>query len=140
MHENGRSVQDLPLSIIKVNLLFTAYLGRCSNCNHIETVAISGLAPKAQATDRLKRHVTHLYPLDLEMWIKLAKDTGTGELKRFANGLNRARERLLSYCQHRITSAKIEALSGVIKRIVYKACGYNDLEYLYLKIRQEALK
>ena len=30
--------------------------------------------------------------------------------------------------------------NGVIKRIVYKACGYNDLDYLYLKIRQEGQK
>ena len=74
----------------------------------------------------------------LDKWIELAKATSIGELKRFAKGLDRARERLLSYCQHRITSAKIEAFNGVIKRIVYKACGYNDLEYLYLKIRQEA--
>lgn len=346
MRENDRCVQDLPLGTIKVNLLFTAYQGRCANCGHIETVTIPGLAPKAQATERLKQHVSHLcryMPSDkvpefiaishdtarrwdksmlmktlpvpqlddirallideksigkghhyltvvlnadtgetlflgegkrkaildrflssltmkqkaciqcvgidrggsykasvkehlpdadivydkfhiianynevidkirrrewrqaeeedkpfikgqrfnlfmnvenltpkreaslhellsmnedlyqayilkdmlkqlwtytykscaskfLDKWIELAKETGIDELKRFAKGLNRAREGLLSYCQHRITSAKIEAFNGVIKRIVYKACGYNDLEYLYLKIRQEAQK
>lgn len=346
MRENDRCVQDLPLGTIKVNLLFTAYQGRCANCGHIETVTIPGLAPKAQATERLKQHVSHLcryMPSDkvpefiaishdtarrwdksmlmktlpapqlddirallideksigkghhyltvvlnadtgetlflgegkrkaildrflssltmkqkaciqcvgidrggsykasvkehlpdadivydkfhiianynevidkirrrewrqaeeedkpfikgqrfnlfmnvenltpkreaslhellsmnedlyqayilkdmlrqlwtytykacaskfLDKWIELAKETGIEELKRFAKGLNRAREGLLSYCQHRITSAKIEAFNGVIKRIVYKACGYNDLEYLYLKIRQEAQK
>ncbi|OQX37191.1 MAG: hypothetical protein B0D91_07355, partial [Oceanospirillales bacterium LUC14_002_19_P2] len=76
----------------------------------------------------------------LDNWIALAKETGIAELEKFAKGLDRAREGLLSYCQHGITSAKIEAFNGVIKRIVYKACGYNDLDYLYLKIRQEALK
>ncbi len=60
MREHDRSVQDLPLGTIKVNLLFTAYQGRCSNCKHIETVTIPGLAPKAQATERLKQHVSHL--------------------------------------------------------------------------------
>ena len=94
--------------------------------------------------DMLKQLWTYTYQACasrfLDKWIELATDTGIGELKRFAKGLNRAREGLLSYCQHRITSAKIEAFNGVIKRIVYKACGYNDLEYLYLKIRQEALK
>ena len=346
MRENDRRVQDLPLGTIKVNLLFTAYQGRCSHCKHIETVTLPGLAPKAQATERLQRHVSHLcryMPSDkvpefiaishdtarrwdkmvlmktlpapqlngirallideksigkghhyltvvlnadtgetlflgegkrkatldgflsgltlkqratiqcvgidrggsykasvkehlpdadivydkfhiianynevidkirrrewrqaeeedkpfikgqrfnlfmnvenltpkrknslhellsmnedlyqayilkdmlkqlwtytyktcasqfLNKWIELAKETGIDELKRFAKGLDRAREGLLSYCQHRITSAKIEAFNGVIKRIVYKACGYNDLEYLYLKIRQEAVK
>ena len=76
----------------------------------------------------------------LDKWIDLARETGIAELKKFAKGLNRAREGLLSYCRNRITSAKIEAFNGVIKRIIYKACGYNDLDYLYLKIRQEAQK
>ena len=346
MREKDRCVQDLPLGFIQVYLRFTAYQGRCSRCKHIETVTIPGLSPKAQATDRLKRHVSHLcryMPSDkvpefisishdtarrwdkemlirmlpapkrdgirallideksigkghhyltvvlnadtgetlflgegkrkatldkflssltaeqrasiecvgidrggsyqasvkeylpdadivydkfhiianyndvidqirrrewrqaeeedkpfikgqrfnlfmnvenltpkrqsglkellamnedlnqayilkdmlkqlwtykykasaskfLDRWIGLAKETGISELERFAKGLNRAREGLLSYCQHQITSAKIEAFNGVIKRIVYKACGYNDLDYLYLKIRQESLK
>lgn len=346
MKTNDRSVQDLPLGTLQVNLLFTAFQGRCSCCGNIETVTPPGLAPKAQATERLKRHVSHLcryMPCDkvpefiaisggtarrwdkemlmkmlpapkrdgirallideksigkghhyltvalnadtgetlflgegkkkevldrflsslteeqkasiecvgidrggsyqasvrehlpnadivydkfhiianyndvidqirrrewrqaeeedkpfikgqrfnlfrnpvnltpkgqsnlkellamnedlnqayilkdmlkqlwtykykacaskcLDNWIALAKETGISELKKFAKGLDRAREGLLSYCQHRITSAKIEAFNGVIKRIIYKACGYNDLDYLYLKIRQEALK
>ena len=76
----------------------------------------------------------------LDSWIALAKKTGIARLKKFAKGLDKAREVFLSYCQHRITSAKIEAFNGVIKRIIYKACGYNDLDYLYLKIRKEALK
>jgi transposase len=76
----------------------------------------------------------------LGKWIELARETGITELKKFAKGLDRAREGLLSYCKHRITSAKIEAFNGVIKRTIYKACDYNDLDYLYLKIRQEALK
>ena len=346
MREKDRCVQDLPLGSIQVSLRFTAYQGRCSKCKHIETITIPGLSPKAQATDRLKRHVSHLcryMPSDkvpefisishdtarrwdkemlmrmlpapkrdgirallideksigkghhyltvvlnadtgetlflgegkrkatldeflgslaaeqrasiecvgidrggsyqasvkeylpdadivydkfhiianyndvidqirrrewrqaeeeqkpfikgqrfnlfmnvenltpkresnlkellamnedlnqayilkdmlkqlwtykykasaskfLDKWIGLAKETGISELERFAKGLNRARDGLLSYCQHQITSAKIEAFNGVIKRIVYKACGYNDLDYLYLKIRQESLK
>lgn len=94
--------------------------------------------------DMLKQLWTYKYKACaskcLDNWIELAKGTGIAELKRFAKGLDRAREGLLSYCQHRITSAKIEAFNGVIKRIIYKACGYNDLDYLYLKIRQEALK
>ena len=94
--------------------------------------------------DMLKQLWTYKYKGSaskfLDKWIGLAKETGISELERFSKGLNRAREGLLSYCQHQITSAKIEAFNGVIKRIIYKACGYNDLEYLYLKIRQESLK
>ena len=93
--------------------------------------------------DMLKQLWTYTYKACaskfLDKWIGLAKETEIAELITFAKGLDRARDGLLSYCEHRITSAKIEAFNGVIKRIVYKACGYNDMEYLYLKIRQESL-
>ncbi|MCW7555082.1 transposase [Endozoicomonas gorgoniicola] len=222
MKTKDRCVQDLPLGVLQVNLLFTAFQGRCSHCNNIETVTIPGLTPKAQATDRLKRHVSHLcryMPCDkvpefitisggtarrwdkemllrmlpapkrdgirallideksigkghqyltvvlnadsgetlflgenltpkqesslkellsmnedlnqayilkdmlkqlwtytykacaskfLDRWIELAKETGIAELKRFAKGLDRAREGLLSYCHHRITARRLK--------------------------------
>ena len=75
----------------------------------------------------------------LDKWIGWANETGIDELMRFAKGLNRARDGLLSYCKHPITSAKIESFNATIKRIIRKACGYRDMDYLYLKIRQEAL-
>ena len=75
----------------------------------------------------------------LDKWIGWANETGIDELIRFAKGLDRARDGLLSYCKHQITSAKIESFNATIKRIIRKACGYRDMDYLYLKIRQEAL-
>nr|HDM58900.1 hypothetical protein [Bacillota bacterium] len=44
-----------------------------------------------------------------------------------------------SNCKHHITSTKIEAFNATIARIVRRACGYRDLEYLHLKIRQEVI-
>ncbi len=75
----------------------------------------------------------------MDKWIEWANETGTDEVKRFAKGLNRDRDGLLSYCAHQVTSAKVESFNATIKRIIRKACGYRDMEYLYLKIRQEAL-
>lgn len=75
----------------------------------------------------------------LDKWIGWAEETGIKELMRFSKGLNKARDGLLSYCKHQITSAKIESFNATIKRIIRKACGYRDMDYLYLKIRQEAL-
>lgn len=66
-------------------------------------------------------------------------ETGIEAIQKFARGLGKARDEILSFCKHRITSAKIEAFNATIGRIVRRACGYRDLEYLYLKIRQEAL-
>ena len=60
MRENERTVLDLPLGTLDVQLHFTVYQGRCSRCQHIETITPPGLSPKSQATDRLKQHVSHL--------------------------------------------------------------------------------
>ncbi len=67
-------------------------------------------------------------------------ETGIEAIQKFARGLDKAHDGILAFCKHRITNAKIEAFNATIGRIVRKACGYRDLEYLYLKIQQEALE
>jgi transposase len=73
-------------------------------------------------------------------WIQMAIDTGITELKRFANGLSEAREQILNFCQHRITSARIEAFNTIVSRVLHKACGITNLDFLFLKLRQESLR
>lgn len=74
----------------------------------------------------------------LDNWIEWAKETGLKPLIKFAKGVDRDRDEILAWIKHRITSAKLEAFNATIARIVKRACGYRDLEYLYLKIKQEA--
>jgi len=74
----------------------------------------------------------------LDNWIEWAKETGLQPLIKFAKGVDRDRNEILAWTKHRVTSAKLEAFNATISRIVKRACGYRDLEYLYLKIRQEA--
>lgn len=92
--------------------------------------------------DALKRVWTYVYPKSaekyLEKWISWAKETDLSPLIKFAKGLDRDRREILSFIRHRITSAKLEAFNATISRIVKRACGYRDLDYLFLKIRQEA--
>ena len=92
--------------------------------------------------DGLRNLWTYIYPAwaskYLEKWISWVNDSGLTPLIKFAKGLHRDRTEVLACIKHRITSAKLEAFNGIIDRIVRKACGYRDLEYLYLKIRQEA--
>jgi len=91
--------------------------------------------------DALKGLWTYVYPKSaskfLDKWISWAIETELAPLMSFANGLNRDRKEILSFIRHRITSAKLEAFNATISRIVKRACGYKDLEYLFLKIRQE---
>lgn len=74
----------------------------------------------------------------LDNWIEWAKETGLKPLIKFARGVDRDRKEILAWIKHRVTSAKLEAFNATISRIVKRACGYRDLDYLYLKIRQEA--
>lgn len=76
----------------------------------------------------------------LSGWIAMAYESGIAELKRFANGLVEAKEQILNFCQHRITSARIEAFNTLVSRVIHKACGVSDLDYLFLKLRQESLR
>src|SRR5215210_1415611 len=73
-------------------------------------------------------------------WIQMALESGVGELARFARGLEDSREQILNFCQHRITSARIEAFNTIVSRVMHKACGVANLDFLFLKLRQESLQ
>jgi len=92
--------------------------------------------------DSLKKLWTYVYPKSaekyLDKWIAWANETKLKPLETFAKGLHRDRKEIPSFIRHRITSAKLEAFNATISRIVKRACGYRDLDYLFLKIRQEA--
>ncbi len=92
--------------------------------------------------DSLKKIWSYVYPKSaenyLDKWISLAKESELKPLITFAKGLDRDRKEILSFIRHRITSAKLEAFNATISRIVKRACGYRDLDYLYLKIKQES--
>jgi transposase len=76
----------------------------------------------------------------LEGWAELAIDAGISELTRFAKGLLSVKEQIVSYCKHRITSARIESFNAAIQRVIQKACGVSNLDYLWLKLRQISLQ
>lgn len=76
----------------------------------------------------------------LTLWITMALESGVGELARFARGLIAAKEQILNFCEHRITSARIEAFNTIVSRVIHKACGVANLDFLFLKLRQESLQ
>lgn len=76
----------------------------------------------------------------LRKWVGWAKESGLEPLGKFARSLESSKEYVLNYCNHRITLGPLEGFNNVISRIVHRACGYQDMEYLFLKLRQESLK
>ena len=65
--------------------------------------------------------------------------SGVEALRAFARSLLRAKEEVLNYCKHRITTARLEAFNNTISRLIHRACGMRDMDYLFLKLRQESL-
>lgn len=76
----------------------------------------------------------------LKQWIEWAYESEIGPIVRFAKGVERDIERIISWCQFRITNGRIESFNSTVSKIIFKARGIRSLEYLYLKLRQESLQ
>jgi transposase len=74
-----------------------------------------------------------------DKWVGWAKECGVEAVAQFASSLSTAKEEILNYCKHRITTGPLEAFNNVVSRILHRACGMQDLGYLFLKLRQESL-
>jgi transposase len=67
-------------------------------------------------------------------WVSMAQASGVGMLKRFAKTLMRHRDGILSYYDHKITSARIEGTNAKIRVMQRKGYGFRDEESMKLKI------
>lgn len=76
----------------------------------------------------------------LEQWIGWANETGVPLLKQFARSLEKAKEEVVNYCKHTITTGPLEAFNNTVSRLIHRACGIRNLDYLFLKLRQISLK
>lgn len=72
-------------------------------------------------------------------WVRLVWESGIEPLIRFANGIERDMECIVSWCRHHLSNGLIESFNSTISRIIFKARGIRSLNYLYLKLRQESL-
>jgi transposase len=75
----------------------------------------------------------------LAQWVRWAKDSAVAPVRRFARSLLKAKDEVLNYCTHRITTAPLEGFNNLISRIIHRSCGVANLDYLFLKLRQESL-
>lgn len=75
----------------------------------------------------------------LNQWVQWARETAIEPLVRFANGIERDAEQIVSWCRHRITNGRIEGFNSIVTRVIIKARGIRSIDYLFLKLRQESL-
>ena len=74
-----------------------------------------------------------------DKWVGWAVESGVDAVHKFASSLSNAKREILNYCKHRITTGPLEAFNNVVSRIIHRACGMPNLNYLFLKLRQESL-
>lgn len=93
--------------------------------------------------DALKRLWTYRYPACalkyLAQWVGWARESAIPVLVQFAEGLWRDRQEIVAYCRHPITTGRLEGFNNTVSRFIHRACGVRDLNYFFLKMRQESL-
>lgn len=93
--------------------------------------------------DALKQLWTYRYPGAasnyLYKWVEWAMDAEIPDLSRFANGLLNAKDEIIAFCRYPFTNARLEGFNNVVSRLLHRTCGVHDLQYLYLRLRQETV-
>jgi len=94
--------------------------------------------------DALRKLWEYRYPRAaakyLTRWCRWAAVSGIEAVRKFGRSLMKAKEEVLSFCRHRITTGPLEGFNNTVSRIIHRACGVRSLDYLFLKLRQESLE
>ena len=75
--------------------------------------------------------------LALVSWIKMAFKSGISRVQKFARKIELHFRQIANAFVYKVNSGKIEATNATLKRIISKACGVSDVDYLFLKLRQD---
>lgn len=73
-------------------------------------------------------------------WVGYTMVSGVKPLQAFGQRLLKYKDEILNFCKHRITTGRLEGFNNTVSRIVHRACGVRNLDYLFLKLRQESLQ
>jgi transposase len=73
-------------------------------------------------------------------WVDWAKASAIPAVQKFGRNLLRVQKEVLNFCKYRITTGPLEAFNNTISRIIHRACGMQNLDYLFLKLRQESIE
>ncbi len=76
----------------------------------------------------------------IRQWCRDALNSGLPHLAHFAKGVLRDIRHVVAYFVHNITSGLIESFNNQIARVIHRACGMTDLDYLTLKMRAQSLQ
>lgn len=72
-------------------------------------------------------------------WCDLADASGLEPFQRLARGFRKQYSRITSYIKHKVTSGRIEGFNSMISKIIQRACGIANLDYLFLRLRHQSV-
>jgi len=75
----------------------------------------------------------------LRLWFKTAAQSGIKKLRRFAERLKPRLREIVNAVRYKLTNGLIEGFNNKIARMIHRACGQRDAEYLFQKLRQASL-
>lgn len=76
----------------------------------------------------------------LSHWVMQAIEGKLKPLIRFGKGLLQDKYGLLASLKFGFTNAAMERFNGTVARIIARGFGYKNLDYLFLKLRQQTIK
>ena len=76
----------------------------------------------------------------LEKWLGLCEESGLAPVLRFAKGLSKVVDEVVNYTRHGITNGLLEGFNNQVSRIIHRACGVRNMDYLFLKLRQLSIE
>jgi transposase len=75
----------------------------------------------------------------LANWCTMAQESGLAPFQRLARGFLKQSARVCGFVKHGLTSGLIEGFNNLVSRMIHKACGIRDLDYLELKLRHQSV-
>jgi len=75
----------------------------------------------------------------LANWCELARASGLAPFQRLARSFTKHSVKVCGFVKHGLTSGLIEGFNNLVSRIIHKACGVRDLDYLELKLRHHSV-
>ena len=91
----------------------------------------------------LKEELAALWSMDLkteaekylDSWLTKAEESGITMLEKVAEWLTGVKANILNWFDYQISSGKLEAFNGKIRRLLKNTCGLRDQEYMFLRIQ-----
>lgn len=83
---------------------------------------------------------TKMWALDeVEAWCDLASRSRIKPFIRLARSFRRGADRIANYAKHKLTSGRIEGFNSLVAKLMVKARGIRDLEYMELRLRYASI-